>query len=87
MPDTVSALGARVHLEGAGARYVREVASNSGLGADQSPRLVFGLGRAERAERLLIAWADGRATVVDDPPVDRPLRIEPPGPQALDAVR
>jgi hypothetical protein len=87
MPDTGSALGARVHLEGAGARYVREVASNSGLGADQSPRLVFGLGRAERTERLVIAWADGRATVVDDPPVDRPLRIEPPGPQAQDAVR
>jgi hypothetical protein len=79
MPDAVSALGARVHLEGGGAQYTLEVASASGLGADQSSDLVFGLGAAPRAERLVISWADGRATVIDDPPVNRPLRIEAPG--------
>jgi hypothetical protein len=78
MPDSVSALGARVHLEGGGARYTLEVASASGLGVDQSPELVFGLGTATRAERLVISWADGRATVIEDPPVNRPLRIELP---------
>jgi hypothetical protein len=78
MPDAVSALGARARLEGGGARYTLEVASASGLGADQSPDLVFGLGAAPRAERLVISWPDGRATVIDDPPVNRPLRIEAP---------
>jgi len=78
MPDSASALGARVHLEGGGARYALEVASASGLGADQSPELVFGLGAETRADRLVISWADGRATVIENPPVNRPLRVEAP---------
>jgi hypothetical protein len=85
MPDGVASLGARVQLRAGGP--VREVASGSGLGVDQSPALVFGLGRAARAEELVIAWADGRTTRIEDPPVNRPLRIAPPGPQAQDAVR
>ncbi len=76
IPEVVQALGARVWLEGAGApRYVREIASASGLGSDQSPRLYFGLGPATRVERLVISWADGRKSVIEDPPVNRPLRI------------
>jgi hypothetical protein len=87
MPDTVAALGARAHLEGEGARYTREVVSASGLGTDQSPDLAFGLGLASRAERVVISWADGRTTLIEDPPVNRPLRIRAPGAQAEDAVR
>lgn len=76
IPDGVQALGARVWLEGSAApRYVREIASASGLGSDQSPRLFFGLGPATRVERLVISWADGRKTAVEDPPVNRSLRI------------
>jgi hypothetical protein len=78
MPDSVSAQGARVRLEGEGARYTVEVASASGLGADQGPRLVFGLGAATRVGRVVISWADGLRTVIEDPPVNRPLRIERP---------
>jgi hypothetical protein len=78
MPDAVASQGARVWLEGGGARYSREVASASGLGADQSPGLVFGLGDAMRADRLVISWQDGRTTRIDDPPVNRPLRVEHP---------
>jgi hypothetical protein len=85
MPDAVAALGARVRLEGGGARYVREVASNSGLGVDQSPDLVFGLSGGAPPERLVIAWADGRTTVLEDPPPNRPLRIELPPPTAQTA--
>jgi hypothetical protein len=87
MPDAVAALGARVHLEGVGARHTVEVASASGLGADQSPDLVFGLGAAPRAERLVISWADGRATVIEDPPVNRPIRIQTPGARTEHALR
>jgi hypothetical protein len=86
LPDAVEAQGARVWLEGGAARYVREVASNSGLGVDQSPALVFGLGDAPRAERLVIAWADGRTTRIEDPPVNVPLRIRLPVTGAQDAV-
>ena len=54
------------------------MASSSGLGVDQSPDLVFGIGAATRADRLVISWADGHATVIENPTVDRPLRIAPP---------
>jgi enediyne biosynthesis protein E4 len=87
MPDAVSALGARVHLEGGHAQYTLEVASASGLGADQSSDLVFGLGSEPRADRLVISWPDGRATTIEDPPVNRPIRIELPGARVENAVR
>jgi hypothetical protein len=86
LPDSVAALGARVRLEGGGARYTREVTSASGLGTDQSPDLVFGLGDEARAERLVISWADGRETAIEGPPLNRPLRVEAPG-AALQASR
>jgi len=75
MPDDVRALGARVHVEGAGARYTREVSSSVGMGTDQSPTLVFGLGDTARADRLVVSWADGTRTVVDSPPVNRAIRV------------
>jgi hypothetical protein len=87
LPDAVAALGARVQLEGAGAHPTLEVSSASGLGVDQGPQLVFGLGAATRAERLVISWPDGRTTRIDDPPLNRPLRIEPPAAAAETAGR
>jgi hypothetical protein len=79
LPDSVASQGARVRLEGALPSHTREVASASGLGADQGPGITFGLGARTRAERLVIEWPDGRTTRIDDPPVDRPLRVELPG--------
>jgi hypothetical protein len=46
------------------------------------------LGAAERVGRLVISWADGRSTVIDNPPVNHPVRIAPPGsPLAQEALR
>lgn len=78
LPDAIQSLGTRVWLEGAGAKYTREVVSTSGLGTDQTSALVFGLGRGTYAERLVIEWANGRQTVFDHPPVNRPFRIDGP---------
>jgi hypothetical protein len=82
LPDAVSAQGARVWLEGAAPRYVREVASSSGLGADQSSELTFGLGAGDRVERLVVAWPDGRTAVVENPPLNRRILLAPPAPLA-----
>ena len=75
MPDDVRALGARVHLEGSVASYTREVSSSVGMGTDQTPTLVFGLGDTARAERLVVSWADGTRTVIDAPPLNRAIRV------------
>jgi hypothetical protein len=75
MPDAVRALGARVRVEGGGARYTREVSTSVGMGTDQSPLLVFGLGPSGRADRLVIEWPNGDVTRIDEPPVDEVIRI------------
>jgi hypothetical protein len=85
MPDGVRALGARVRLEGNGHGYTREVSTSVGMGTDQTPDLVFGLGRAERAERVVIEWADGATTRIEDPPPNRPLRVDYPSSAATSA--
>lgn len=75
LPDAVSSIGARVRIEGAAAGYTRELASASGLGVDQSSALVFGLGDSTRVERLVVSWADGSESVIENPPIDRVIRI------------
>lgn len=80
LPDSADSLGAQVRVEGERASYTREVASSSGLGSDHSPDLVFGLGAARRAERLVVSWPDGRTLVIEDPPTNRRIAIAPPAP-------
>lgn len=77
LPDTVGALGARVRLEGEAPGFTREVGSGGGLGTDSAPRLTFGLGQDTRAGRLVVDWADGNRTVVENPPTNQPLHLSP----------
>lgn len=75
-PDSVASLGVRARVEGAAARYTRSLVSGAGLGSDPAPWLVFGLGRGDSAERVVVDWPDGRRTVIDHPAVDRPIAVE-----------
>jgi hypothetical protein len=75
MPDDVRALGARVRLEGRGTHYTREVSTSLGMGTDQSPLLVFGLGAEGSAERVVVSWADGGSTVIERPPLNRAIAV------------
>jgi hypothetical protein len=60
------ALGTRLTLTAGGRRQMREVQSGSSYLAQNDPRAHFGLGRAERAERLEIRWPDGSNEVVEN---------------------
>jgi hypothetical protein len=62
-------------VEGAGASYTREVSSSVGMGTDQTPVLVFGLGAGRRADRLVVSWADGSSTAIENPPLNRLIRV------------
>jgi len=75
LPDSPRALGARARLEGAATHYTRELVSGAGLGTDPAPWLVFGIGDAERAERVVVRFADGRTVRIDDPPLNRPIAV------------
>jgi enediyne biosynthesis protein E4 len=61
-----SGLGTRLTLTTGGRRQVREVVSGSSYLAQNDLRAHFGLGRAERAERLDIRWPDGSIEVVEN---------------------
>lgn len=76
LPDDARALGAHIRLEGAGMQGVREVVSGAGLGIDPASRFAFGLGSATRADRLVVEWPDGRATAIENPPVNRVIRVQ-----------
>ena len=61
-----SGIGTRLTLTTGERRQVREVQSGSSYLAQNDLRAHFGLGRAERAERLEIRWPDGSTEVVED---------------------
>jgi hypothetical protein len=61
-----SGIGTRLTLTTGGRQQVREVQSGSSYLAQNDLRAHFGLGRAERAERLEIRWPDGSIEVVEN---------------------
>ena len=65
-----SGIGTRLTLTAGGRRQVREVQSGSSYLAQNDLRAHFGLGGAERAERLEIRWPDGSNEVVENLPAN-----------------
>jgi hypothetical protein len=67
-------IGARVLVTAGGRTQVREIRCGSGLANHEDAlEACFGLGTAERVERLEVHWPDRRHTVqtIEDVPVDR----------------
>ncbi|MCA9488510.1 MAG: CRTAC1 family protein [Myxococcales bacterium] len=70
------AIGATVHIEAGGRRQVRWVgAGSTSMFSGGPPEVHFGLGTADRLDRVEIDWSDGRHSEVRDLPVDRLLTI------------
>jgi hypothetical protein len=61
-----SGIGTRLTLWTGGRRQVREIESGSSYLAQNDLRAHFGLGLAERAERLEIRWPDGSTEVIEN---------------------
>lgn len=53
------ALGSIVTIESGGSRQMRHVHAGSAYASQSSSRLHFGLGDAERVDRLEVRWPDG----------------------------
>ncbi len=62
------AIGARIALTTDGRTLVREVRRNASYLSSSDPRVFFGLGNAEVAERVEIRWPSGFVQVVEDLP-------------------
>ena len=69
------AIGARVVVEAGGRTTTRTLYAGTGYLAQSSKRLHFGLGSAERADRLTVLWPDGSRDDYEGLAVDRRYRI------------
>ena len=68
-----SAIGASVRVTAGGRRRRRDVLSQSSFYSQSDLRLHFGLGKAERADRIEIRWPSGLVETLDDVKVDQML--------------
>lgn len=69
------AVGARVVIEAGGRRQVRQVTGTRGYASGQSLVCHFGLGAAERVDRLTVHWPSGGETELADVATNRRLTI------------
>ncbi len=74
-----SAIGAEVVIEYNGKTQRRVVDGGMGFASQNDRRLHFGLGPAERVERVVIYWPSGGTQVLRDPAVDQIHSIHEPG--------
>ncbi|HVS16995.1 MAG TPA: CRTAC1 family protein, partial [Planctomycetota bacterium] len=65
------AVGAALTLTVDGRPRTKRVTAGDGYLAQSSLRLTFGLGAAERVERVVVAWPDGSRSTFEDLEVDR----------------
>ena len=72
------ALGARVKLEAQGRRQLRELRSGSTYQSQSALELHFGLGQADRVERIEVRWPGGRTSVLQDISARRTLTLREP---------
>jgi hypothetical protein len=69
------AAGALVSVEAGGEKLLRLAASGSGYASQHTRRLYFGLGDAERVERLTVRWPGGDRQEFHDLPARRLVKI------------
>jgi hypothetical protein len=70
-----SGIGARLTLTTGGRRQLREVQSGSSYLTQNDLRAHFGLGAANRSERLEIRWPGGTKEVVEDLPANHVMTV------------
>ena len=70
-----SGIGTRLTLTTGGRRQLREVQSGSSYLTQNDLRAHFGLGAANRSERLEIRWPSGATEVVEDLPANHVMTV------------
>ncbi|GEM_PF-87381 len=78
------AVGTRVEVVAGGRRYTAEVHSGRGYQSHFGSRLHFGLGRAERIEKVEVYWLGSPPESWSDLPVDQRITLIQKGPAIFD---
>lgn len=74
-PSNREAVGARLRLTAGGRTMLRFVDGGNGFAAQSSRRVHFGLGGADRIDKLEVLWPSGRRLVLTDLLADRWVRL------------
>jgi len=74
-----SAIGARVTLMAGGRRQIAEVSSGGSYYSQHELALHFGLGAADRIDRIEIRWPDGKTELFRDAAADRTIEYRESG--------
>lgn len=69
-------IGTQLRLEAGGRRQYREARRSGGYLSSSDPRVFFGLGTAERVEKLELRWPSGQRQVLENLPADCELTID-----------
>lgn len=72
------AIGARVKVTAGSQTQIRDLIPVRGYLSQSDPRPHFGLGQAEKADRVEIRWPDGRSTSLPDVPANQILKVVQP---------
>jgi hypothetical protein len=63
IPGTAVPIGARVSVTAGGRTMIRDIASGDSYLSTHDPRAHFGLGKAEKADEVVVRWPDGTRSV------------------------
>lgn len=69
-------LGAKVLVTAGGRTQLGERRAGGSYLSQADPRLHFGLGAAERVERIEVRWPSGKTQVIEAPPTRKLLVVE-----------
>jgi hypothetical protein len=72
---TAVPIGAQVRVRAGGRTMIRDIASGDSYLSSHGPRPHFGLGRAEKADEVVVRWPDGTRSVRKDVPARQFLVI------------
>src|SRR5437588_9919913 len=64
--SNLDALGAQVTLDQNGDKYQKEIRSGGGFMSQSDVRVHFGLGKAEKADKIVIRWPNGLLKTLKD---------------------
>ncbi len=70
------AVGARVKLTAGGVDHYQYKESASGYLSQNDPRLHFGLGKADKIDRIEIRWPSGKTQVIENVKVNQILKVK-----------
>ncbi len=68
--------GARVEVTAGGVTQADEVRAGSSYASSSDPRLHFGLGKAARADRVVVRWPSGREDSIQNLPANQEIVVE-----------